>query len=404
MKFFTIAFKDLKVRLSDKKGFISLLLMPIILTAILGSALSGMFADTVSMPHTELGIVLHDQNEITDQFVEEVLQGDILSESITLKKFSSQSDLKIDIENQTVDLGLVIPKGWGEGLQNGEEKDVMVFTDPSKQLQSSIVESITMSFIDRIASISTATQVFSQELAMIAPVTDQEINVREIVGDVSNQLVAVADSEMNVVTAEEDGKTPISGMQYYAAAMGAMFVLFNATIGAKSIIQERNIETLARLMSSPVRLNSIIIGKFLGTFYVSFLQFSVFILATHYLLGVGWGSNLFQTLVIGLSYCIAVSGIAMIIAGLIVEEKTADTVGGIGVQIFALLGGSMIPIGAFPEKLQLVANIAPNKWFLDSLLEVMNGTTWGALVLPITVLLLIGVASLMIGSLRLRVR
>ena len=33
--------------------------------------------------------------------------------------------------------------------------------------------------------------------------------------------------------------------------------------------------------------------------------------------------------------------------------------GGIGIQILAILGGSMLPIYVFPDTLQTVANIAP---------------------------------------------
>lgn len=40
--------------------------------------------------------------------------------------------------------------------------------------------------------------------------------------------------------------------------------------------------------------------------------------------------------------------------------------GGIGIQILAILGGSMLPIYVFPDTLQTIANVAPNKWALTS--------------------------------------
>lgn len=54
-----------------------------------------------------------------------------------------------------------------------------------------------------------------------------------------------------------------------------------------------------------------------------------------------------------------------------------DSIGGIGVQVLALLGGSMIPLALFPEALQQLAVIAPNKWALGGFLDIMNGTQWG---------------------------
>ncbi|MRH45067.1 ABC transporter permease subunit [Aquibacillus halophilus] len=404
MKFFIISFKDFKVRISDKKGFISLLVMPIILTAILGSALSGMFSGNAFMPHTTVGVVVYSEDNLTRQFLDEVLQGEELKDTISLKTFDSEKSLKAEVKQQKVDVGLLIPLGWGNGLLTGEIRDLKVFADPGQELQSSIIESISTSFIESVTSVSISSRVFSTHLATTASTSAQQFDVEEASTDVTNQLAIIAGTNRQSVVMEEEGKPAISGMQYYSAAMGAMFVLFNATIGAKSIIQERTTETLARLMNGPIRRYSIILGKFLGTLYLSFLQFIVFITSTHFLFGVDWGNNLLQTVVIGLAYSVAVSGLAMIIAGLITEEKTADTVGGIGVQIFALLGGSMIPIAAFPGVLQQLANFTPNKWVLESLVEIMNGTTWNSLILPITILVLTGFVSLVLGSLRMKLR
>jgi len=403
MSSFTIAWKDMNIRLRDRKGFISMLLMPLVLTAILGSALSGLFRESGSIPDTKVGIVVSSADDFTDQFINNVLQGDELKESITVKEYKTETALKTAMKNQKVDVGMVLPANWGDGLMKGDVKEVTIFSNPEKEIQFTILNSITTSFINRVTSVSLATEVVSKEITAV-PVTNQDINIPNVIGGLANELSEIASSDLNAVTSEENGKEPISGMQYYAAAMCAMFILFNTTVGAKSIIQERKTETLARLMSSPILRSSIIFGKFLGTFYFSFLQFIVFVIATHYLFGVNWGSNILQLLTIGLAFSISVAGFSMIIAGIITEEKTADSVGGIGVQILALLGGSMIPLAAFPNSIQLIGNIAPNKWALESFIEIMNGTTWNTLILPISVLILSGLLTLTIGSLKLKPR
>ncbi|MGN7938679.1 ABC transporter permease [Virgibacillus sp. 6R] len=404
MSFFTIALKDIKISLFDRKGFVMMLLMPIILTAILGSALSGVFGENGSIPKTTVGIVVSSQDDLlTDQFIHDVLQGDELKESLTVKQIDSKERLQEEVEQQSVDVGLFLPAGWGEGLANGDVHDLTIYHDPEKGIQSKIIQTITTSFVEKATSVSIATGVLTEELATAVPASNQKINIADISMQIADELTKIASSKVDAVTAEKDGKEPISGMQYYAAAMAAMFLLFNITIGAKSIIQERKTETLARLLSSPIRYSSIIFGKFLGTLYYSIIQFFIFVLTTHFLFDVNWGNNLLQIVAIGLAYSISVAGFSMIIAGLLTEEKTADSVGGLGIQILALLGGSMVPLTAFPEGLQRLANIAPNKWALNSFLEVMNGTTWNTLALPIAILILSGLIALILGSLKLKV-
>ncbi|WP_226673518.1 ABC transporter permease [Rossellomorea aquimaris] len=402
MSMFTIAWKDIKIRLKDRKSFITLLLMPIILTAILGSALSGVFNENGSLPDLTAGVVANSQDELTDQFLQDTLQGKELKESITVKKFSSEPDLKKAIEDGKVDAGLVFPDRWGEGLLKGENEPVKMFKDPGKDIQFSILSTVTESFTNRVTTVSAATRTVGKDLAV--PVSNQNVDLEGTMKDLSGKLTAIADSKAGGITSEKDGKEPLSGMQYYAAAMGAMFILFNTTMGAKTIIQERNTDTLARLMISPIRHSTIIGGKFLGTFSFTVLQFTVFVIATHFLFGVNWGSDVAQLVLLGIAYSISVSGLAMLLAGFMTEEKTVDSIGGIGVQVLALLGGSMIPLASFPEAMQQFAGITPNKWALGGLLDIMNGTSWDTLTLPVTILVLIGIASLWIGSLKLKLR
>jgi ABC-2 type transport system permease protein len=404
MSMFTIAWKDIRIRLKDRKSFITLLLMPIVLTAILGSALSSAFSENGSLPELTAGVVVTSQDELTDQFLHDTLQGEELKDSITLKNFKTESDLRDAIEEGKVDAGLVIPDGWGDGIMNGEIVPVTLFKDPGKDIQYTILSTITESFTNRVATVSATTRTMGQELGSAVPVSNQNIDLSAAMKDLSEKLSTIADSKENGVITQIDGKEPLSGMQYYAAAMGVMFILFNTTIGAKTILQERNTETLARLMVTPVRHSSIMGGKFLGTLSFTILQFTVFVIATRLLFGVDWGSNGWQLLLLGLAYSVTVSGLAMLLAGFLTDEKTADSIGGIGVQVLALLGGSMIPLASFPDALQKFASIAPNKWALGGFLDIMNGTSWNTLVLPVTILILIGLLALWIGSLKLKLR
>lgn len=399
MKSFIIAWKDFKIRFTDRKGFLLMIFFPIILTAILGSALSGVMGET-SLPKTTVGVVQTDDDPIAAILVNEVLKGNDLKNLVSVTKVDSEQKLTALLRDEKVDTGIVIPKDWSGNLQNGQLKQVKLLTDPGKELRGNIIETVLQTFVNRVITTSSSTKtVLTNSAQTLAP-----NDMKNLADQLAASLEKSAKSNQGSVQEGAIGKKQVGGMQYYAAAMAAMFLLFNVISGAKSIINERDTETLARLMSTPTSKLAILAGKFLGNLYFVLAQFSIFLAVTSFLFKVNWGENIFQTILIGFSYSIAVSGLSMLFAAIIKNLKTADMVGGLGVQVFAILGGSMVPLTIFPKAMQTVANITPNKWALSSFIDIMAGTTWNALFMPMTVLLLIGIVSITLGTWRLQVK
>ncbi|BCB35317.1 putative transport permease YfiM [Bacillus cereus] len=398
MKSFIIAWKDLKIRLIDRRGFMMMLIMPLLLTAILGSALSNIF-DNGGLPKTVIGYYQVGNDEFADVFQKDVLQSKELKDDVKVKIVNSQEELEDMLKEKKIDVGIVIPNKWSEQVQDGKLKEPKVFIDPSKDIQAKIAESMVRSFSERVQTIAVSTKSVVTELA-----NSQHSNVEQVAKEVSGDLQTVATSGADNIEKGTIGKKTVAAMQYYAAAMLVMFLLYNITVGAKSVVTEQRTETLARLFSTPTSSFSILFGKFLGTLLFACIQFGIFIVATHFMFHVEWGGDLSQIVVVGMSYAICVSGLSMLIAAFIREEKTADVMGGIGIQILAILGGSMLPIYVFPDTLQTIANVAPNKWALTSFLNIMSGTSWDVLLPVIFSLCGAGIVSVMIGTLRLRTR
>ncbi|MFJ8530862.1 ABC transporter permease [Bacillus sp. NPDC094106] len=398
MKSLIIAWKDLKIRLIDRRGFMMMLLMPLLLTAILGSALSNIF-ENGGLPKTVIGYYQEGTDEFANMFQKDVLQSKEIKDDVKVEVVTSQKELEDMVKKQKIDVGIMIPNGWSEHIQDGKLKEPKLITDPSKDIQAKIAESIIRSFSERAQTVAVSTKNVVTDLAKSQPE-----NMEQAAKEVSANLQTVATSNADGMEKGTVGKKTVVAMQYYAAAMLVMFLLYNITVGAKSIVTEQRTETLARLLSTATSPFAILLGKFLGTLLFACIQFGVFIVATHYAFHVDWGDNISQIVVVGIAYAICVSGLSMLIAAFIREEKTADLIGGIGIQLLAILGGSMLPIYAFPDTLQTIANIVPNKWALTSFLNIMSGTSWDALLPVILSLSSAGIVSVIIGTFRLRTR
>ena len=68
MKSLLIAGKDVKILLKDRKAMLMMIVMPIVLTAILGSALKGVMGGEVTMPETVVGVYSYDTNALSDLY------------------------------------------------------------------------------------------------------------------------------------------------------------------------------------------------------------------------------------------------------------------------------------------------------------------------------------------------
>lgn len=145
MKSFIIAWKDLKIRLIDRRGFMMMLIMPLLLTAILGSALSNIF-DNGGLPKTVIGYYQVGNDEFADVFQKDVLQSKELKDDVKVKIVNSQEELEDMLKEKKIDVGIVIPNKWSEQVQDRKLKEPKVFIDPSKDIQAKIAESMVRSF------------------------------------------------------------------------------------------------------------------------------------------------------------------------------------------------------------------------------------------------------------------
>ncbi|MGE7663167.1 ABC transporter permease [Peribacillus sp. NPDC097197] len=395
MKSFLIAWKDFKIRAMDRRGFMTMLIMPLILTLILGMALKDIFGGDEGFQDTSVGLYVDKKDPMADALKQDVLEK---TEFLTLKTIDSEEKLEEMVKKGEVEVGILIPAEWGANFD-----EAVLYSNQDTQLKATVVESIISSFTERVQTISKTSEVVMKNVTQTQAVATGKGDAKETAERVSKELTESGEVDMEVGD-QSVGETSISSMQYYAAAMLVMFLLFNVTLGAKSMIQERHTDTLARLNSAPMNQYSILIGKFLGTLYFAFIQLLLFYVATSLFFNVNWGESRGQVVAFGFMYSVAVAGLSMLLAAFIKKEKTADLISGIGIQLFAIVGGSMLPIYAFPERLKTIAALTPNNWALTGFLDIMSGVGWSGLLLPFSVLGLIGFVSMLIGAWRLRGR
>ncbi|MFP7233799.1 ABC transporter permease [Bacillus subtilis] len=383
-----IAWKDVKIRIKDRKGFMMLILMPLILTCILGVALGSVVDGGSQIDDIKVGYVQADQSEAANMFKTDVLKK---IKSIKVTQAGSEDEMKKQLDEKKIDVGIVIPSQWETG-----KTSAFVYADPDQTLKSAIIKTAAGSFIEQYRAVKEAASASMDYLSKTEAVKQGKLDPSHF----AEKLVKTLEKETGnklTVTEKSVGSKAVTSFQYYSAAMLCMFMLFHMTVGAKSFLQEKDTETLARMLLTPAQKYAILFGKWLGTYLFAIIQFFIFVIVTTYVFGVDWGGNLLLVSVLGLSYAAAVSGISMLLASCISDMKSADAIGGFGIQLLAVLGGSMLPLYQFPDVLQSVSKAVPNRWALDGFLSLMEGGGWADLQMPVLLFAAIGLCSLVLG-------
>lgn len=205
--------------------------------------------------------------------------------------------------------------------------------------------------------------------------------------------------DLKVVNVMADGKAnPVVSM--YAAGIAVMFLLFGATAGGGVLLEERENQTLERLLSSHLTMDQLLLGKWFYITFVGVLQVSVMFAWANLVFSVDllghWDGFLMMTLATSL----AVSGFGLFLATLCRSRGQLNGLSTIIVLTMSALGGSMVPRYLMNESLQRAGLLTFNAWAIDGYDKIFwRELPVNSLAPQLMVLTLSGVAFLLIARL-----
>ncbi len=394
MKILAIAIKDLKILIKDKQAMALILLMPIVLILVLGLSLNSLFEeDKANIKKSNVVLVDYDNTDQSKEF-KEFLEGDKVSDYIELKDMSEEEG-KAGVRSGDVTMLIVIDKGYGE-VFNDKEKEgkVTAYLDKGNEVQSSVVNSILEKYIDTNAAILSASDAASDDFEKYT--LDSRMILSEIADVVDNIQDVVEEGSIT------NGSKNLSAMQYYSAAMVSMYILFVGMVGTSLIVEEREDNTLSRLLTTGASKSTIIIGKFLGLFILGIVDVTILILFTKFVFDVDWGNSLSGLILLTASMTFSASGLAMLIATIFKTAKQIDMINPIIIMIMGFIGGNMMPIYEMSSMLRKVSGLLLNNWSLRGYLNLMINNGCNSILNHCVVLICIGVVLLSIGINRLK--
>lgn len=251
---------------------------------------------------------------------------------------------------------VIIPANFSSSLNGltepGQATDtatVSIYGNAGESLSTSIVQSVVGAIVSQMTSRNIAQGASIAEVIKVAPSalagkSNQEISV--ILGCALNStkdLVQVVNKPVQATPTSTAGTMLVT----FGSAQALFFALFVGQNGILSMYDERRNGTLQRILVSPTPRWAVLGGKLVGVF-VSVL-FQLIVLAICLTL-VGsilegrfifiWGSNIVMLGLLLLAVAVAVSGLGMLLAGIIKGIEQASVVSSVLNIALGVLGGA----------------------------------------------------------------
>ena len=330
-----VARKEIRQILRDRRSFVLILVMPVILTFLFGKAL-----ETGELRDIPSAIVNLDGSPESNLIVAAFGTYD---EVRIEREVATQEEAQDLLAHGKIKAAIIIPKGFVRQIEAGEEAQLQLLLDGTDNNSAPIVEGVAQRVIQR----------YNTERAI------KGLWARGVRPDRGLRLIRP------VYVQAEIRYNP--GRQYLGYVMpgviGLTLQLLTVMLMAISIPRERERGTLDQLMASPITRLELILGKLLPFFGVALLNVATILFVTDRWFGI----PVVERLPLLLLLC-ALFVLTSLATGLLISAVSRTQFQAVQIAVFYvlpvfMLSGAYAPIEAIPDYIRPISFLFPLMYF-----------------------------------------
>ena len=379
----TIILNDLSVFFSQRGNLVGLLVIPVLLTLVIGWSLGRIGGDGPTRLRVDL--IDLDQTEMSAQLIEELRAA---NDALVLCPLDNDADDFCSLEKEPLQLEraierarsgrtsalIVIPAGYAAALE-GFQRVSIDYYSLSDPLQPGPVLQSLDAVLQRASSASMTTGVAAALLdnltaAAELPALDKEtragflrtlyLRSQQLL---TEQPAAVRFRVADAANPSDDGLD--NGFNQSAPGMGSLYVMFTVLGGMAVLLRERRQWTLQRLMALPLSRAQILGGKIGVYFALGMIQYFI-VFAVGAAAGMNFGSNPLALLSVMAAFVLCVTALTFALAPWIKSEGQARGLVLLLSLSLAPLGGAWWPLEIVPEFMQTLGHLSPVAWAMNA--------------------------------------
>jgi ABC-2 type transport system permease protein len=392
-----LAWLNLLQVLKDRTGLLTLVGVPLMLTFLFGTMLGG------GEQRITVAVADLDRTAISTELVA-VLD----ARSYAVREVDEQQARAMAASGEAV-AALIVPKGFSNDVLGGVDTTVTLEKDPRSTSVIGVQQALE-GRVQRIAANAETVRIVQQAYrdasaasgsAFGAPAPDAVYSYADRIWSPTPPLSVDATT---VVRSKTRGASqqPV-GFQQYSLGFTLMFMLFMGMGAAGGFLDERELGTLSRLLTTPTSRTLLVVGKVVGIYATVLLQAAIMIGFGVFLFHVPWGDDPLGVILIVTTFGLAATGLGIMISTLARTRGQVSALTAVGATAMAMLGGAYWPLDIVSPAMRTIALLTPVGWAMTGLTDVVvRAQGAGQAVLPSAVLLGMAAVFLAVGVARLR--
>ena len=329
MNIITIALVDMKRVLRDKKTLMYMLLLPIILISILGTALGSVFSVN-SLEKINVGYINEDKGDLSKSF-DEFLEEKEIKEILNYKKIVSLEEGEKLLENKKISAIVYIGENYSKTLKENNETLIEISGIDSSSFSYTVVKNVIESYIEHANSFIAISSIDAKKV---------DFEKYDVIKDESIST---------------KGNMP-RAIDYYAITMMVMTILYGSGYGTEFIVELKKLPIGKRISVSPIKTRDIVIGKALAAVMSMSLQVVVLIGFSKYIYKANFGENIMVVLFICFTLIVFSITLGVALSSMFNNELLADKILSMLIPIFTLVSGGYFKISV-PDSSILASKI-----------------------------------------------
>jgi ABC-2 type transport system permease protein len=361
MQIWTIARYEILRMIRLRYVFVLHFLMPLLLIFILGSALSGIFrVEDQTLKPVKVDVVQADSGALRSGLSSFLSAPEVLKIIQTVNVQTRDEAVK-RLKTGDSEFALIIPSDFSSRVLAGKtaEWEMILGHDYGQNLTAQLA---LRTFLDQV----------NQRQAAIISGGSEVAELLQKQGNMETSNSSAGASSYVRLGNISTSDTRYTAMQYYAASMLVMFLLYSGMSTAIGLQGEKERHTLSRLNAMPIHEYKILLGKVLGSTLISIGQAAVIIAATVFFYGVDWGNDYLMLFLVCLCIIVASMSLAILVMLTTKTTKAVNTTFQMIIIVMTFLSGGFTPL---PEGLlRKLGEFTLNYWGMQSMFRIMLGS------------------------------